>query len=165
MDSKSIIRILKIAMISNKYVLPTPNIGNLKYKEVGYLNIIERYKDECIITGSASLLVFGLIDRTINDIDLIKPKDMVTPRLKINAYRNEFIDNYLGFYKDGSYIIDFFLMNKNFDYISFDGYKFHNPVEILIKKAEMARAKNDIRDIEFCMIKLGIIDDKSQSLL
>lgn len=104
-------------------------------------------KDE-IISGSISLWLFGLLpeNRKLKDIDIIKNVDIRGLNQKSN-YNGENIDSYMGYkeynFKSGFFFkkyetieIDFF-KNDSQNYTEFNGFKFHNPFEIIQFKIKL----------------------------
>jgi hypothetical protein len=101
-----------------------------------------------IVSGSFVLKAFGLINRELNDIDiLISDRDRYSSYYKSDYDDTEInLSNRLGYrdiyYKDGifsfkkKYHVDFF-ENKSASYVIVDGIKLHNLLEILNCKVSM----------------------------
>lgn len=132
--------------------------------------IRENFKND-VITGSIALILFGIIDRVVSDIDiLIKDEGRYSGYIN-NAYvgDDEEMDNRLGYiefkYKPGLfsktkyYEVDFF---KNVDakYIEFDfegtTLKLQHPLEIISAKMGMSRNHKHYRDLEIIFRKFDI---------
>ena len=156
---KEVIRDIQINSVMKKMILK-PDIKKIKkgsniFFNKPYWKIIEKYKDDCIITGSMALYAFNLINRQPKDIDLIVfNKETKLPKLYINSYKKEKVVNLIGTFEDDGYIIDFF-EEDNPVYVEFNGYKFEHPVQIIIKKSKMARnisgyVTKDVYDILEC---------------
>lgn len=130
-----------------------------------YWPIIEKHKNNCIITGSCSLIAFGLLKRDPKDIDLILLNDnkLFTDQLSKNRYPEMESNAMYGYYRydnfKSSYLVDFFKYDESISYVEKDGYKFENPFSILEKKMLMKRKKGsdklkDIEDIQKCLYNL-----------
>lgn len=152
----SIIRDLKLSIISGDINLNIlPNIGRLKRGNnhifnKGYWKLVKKHKHNCIITGSAALLAFGLIDRMPNDIDLILIPDETkeTKGLILTLQRGKYVGDpidLIGFHRDSGYTVDFFEYKDSIRYIEKDGYKFEHPIDILNKK--MLIMKNNFTNL------------------
>jgi hypothetical protein len=163
-DLKSELRDLKIKVsLSDIDLVLEPNINLIK-KDY-YWKYIKKYKGKAIITGSVSLKAFGLIDRDINDLDLIVLDDDIIKEKKINflydrffsqklflttKYGSDPIPTLIGsisvwkkiYYiiPDYTYHIDFF-ENENNKFIEKDGFLFNHPFEILEKKVTLAEER------------------------
>lgn len=130
--------------------------------------IRENFKND-VITGSIALILFGLIDRVVSDIDIL-----IKDEGRYSGYINETygddesgnMDNRLGYiqfkYKPGFfsktryYEVDFF---KNVDakYIEFEfegiTLKLQHPIEIISAKMGMTRSHKHYRDLEIIFRK------------
>jgi hypothetical protein len=133
--------------------------------------IRENFKND-VITGSIALILFGLIDRVVSDIDIL-----IKDEGRYSGYINETygddesgnMDNRLGYiqfkYKPGFfsktryYEVDFF---KNVDakYIEFEfegiTLKLQHPIEIISAKMGMTRNHKHYRDLEIIFRKFDI---------
>lgn len=101
-----------------------------------------------IVSGSLVLKTFGLINRELNDVDiLISDRDRYSSYDKSDYGDTEInVSNRLGYrdiyYKDGifsfrkKYHVDFF-ENQSASYVVVDGIKFHTPLEVLNCKVSM----------------------------
>jgi hypothetical protein len=156
---KEVIRDIQINSVMKKMIL-TPDIKKIKkgdniFFNKPYWKIIEKYKDDCIITGSMALFAFGLIKRIPKDIDLIVfTPEIKLPKLYKSSYPEENHVNLIGTHEDSGYIVDFF-EEENPIYIECDGYKFEHPLQIILKKSKMSRnvsgyVSKDINDILEC---------------
>lgn len=140
---KEVIRDIQINSVMKKMVVK-PDIKKIKkgdniFFNKPYWKIIEKYKDDCIITGSMALFAFGLIERSPKDIDLIVLKqDIKLPKLYKSSYPEEAATNLLGTHEDSGYVIDFF-EEENPIYIEYEGYKFEHPLQIIVKKSKLNR--------------------------
>jgi len=149
----SIIRDIKLSILSGDLNLNiVPNIGRLKRGNNFIFNkrhwkLIRKHKHNCIITGSAALLAFGLIDRMPKDVDLILMSDesneskILVRTLQRGKYVGDPVD-LLGSHYDSGYAVDFFEYKDSIRYIEHDGYKFEHPLDILNKK--MLIMKNNL---------------------
>ena len=135
------------------------------------LSFIKNNFKSDIISGSIALILYGLIDRVVSDIDiLIKDESRYSGYIN-NTYvgeDDEGMDNRLGYiefkYKPGFfsktryYEVDFF---KNLDakYIEFDfegtTLKLQHPLEIITAKMGMTRVHKHYRDLEIIFYKFG----------
>ena len=131
---------------------------------------VQEYKD-FVITGSTSLYAFGLIDRLPCDLDLLHTKEsrMFLPKLFGNRYPGmEHEVEMTGYttYKR-HFNVDFFELKATDVIIEYEGYKFHHPYEILLKKSEIApnrwRSNKDFEDIKFAIDRLNeMVDTKNK---
>lgn len=135
------------------------------------LSFIKNNFKSDIISGSIALILYGLIDRVVSDIDiLIKDESRYSGYIN-NTYvgeDDEGMDNRLGYiefkYKPGFfsktryYEVDFF---KDIDakYIEFDfegtTLKLQHPLEIISAKMGMTRSHKHYRDLEIIFYKFG----------
>ncbi len=160
LDFQPIYRQINIDILIGDKVL-IPNIKNIKKGNnfifnKKYWNIIQKYKDSCVITGSLSLKAFGLISRDPSDIDLILMDGSEEPtNLVKRKYSGDEIDLH-GSLMDSGYIIDFF-KNPNINIIECDGFKFQNPIDVLLTKSKLLSNRGpykDYEDIKESLIKL-----------
>lgn len=146
-------RNLKLRLLSDDIQFE-PNEKHLKSEILDFIK--SNFKDD-IISGSLSLSIFGLLDRKLNDIDiLIKDKNRYPSYIK-SMYGDDMEDilapNRLGViefrHKTGffsptrTYNVDFFEY-KGSTYIDFNGIKLHNPIEIISYKLNMALSTKNI---------------------
>lgn len=176
---KQLIRDIKLRMALGELPeLPKPNIELLRKHKFfdSKLNTIEHWKDAGIITGSISLIAHGLLNRSPNDIDIIRTGDQIqmlftkTPygTKRTIIYKNReyecYLNRYPGMEENIVYYIqedqkrysltkftstliniDFFDYNDQ-TYTEVDGFKFHNPFEVLSMKTHlMENDKNRFR--------------------
>jgi hypothetical protein len=87
------------------------------------------------------------------DVDLIVNKETFNPGFELYKNRYPGMDgkmDVLGYYPDikRGYNVDFF-HGIDIQFIECDGFKFHHPIEIMLKKLEIAphRGRNDNKDI------------------
>lgn len=163
-EADQIKRDLKISIIDNTFNLPEPNLkrlrkGNNLLFNKSYWKIFNKFKDN-IITGSASLKIFGLISREIEDVDLIlfNEDESFIKKLSIDRYPGmDDPENMWGYttMRSGSelYYVDFF-KNQNTNYIEVDGFKIQNPIEVICKKLNQPRTK-DVLDVGNSLDKLN----------
>lgn len=121
---------------------------------------VTKYKN-FVISGSTSLYAFGLIDRTPQDLDLLHTKEDQLPKLYGNRYpgmEHELEMTGYTTYKD-KFNVDFFEVKPTDKVIEFEGFKFHHPYDILIKKSEIGqhrwRSNKDFEDIKFVMDRIN----------
>lgn len=136
------------------------------------LSFIRKEFASDIITGSLALSLFGLINRDINDIDILINDEKRYPKYNNNTYGDDergVMDNRLGFirfkYKSGffsktrDYEVDFF-KNEDSSYIEIDfegtSLKIQHPAEIISAKIKMARNHKHYRDLENIFQKFDI---------
>lgn len=147
---KGIMRDINISIISGDITIDIkPDIRKIKkgknrFFNLPYWDIIEKHKNNCIITGSLALKSYGLIDRDPNDIDLIliDGNDPIVKKLSKDRYGwdpdNEEMH---GYYQYNNYYVDLFKYESQ-SFIEVDGYRFQTPLEIIKTKVEMTRNKN-----------------------
>lgn len=159
------IRDLKLKLILNE--IPDFEINMKKLKKgnnwifnVDYWNILTEWKGRAIITGSLALYAFELLDRKPNDIDLIVDENNFKPKKQLLKGNYLGVDGgLLGHYTQSGYNIDFF-NSKNNCIFEKDGFLFHHPIEIMLKKLDMIsqnfsrRNNKDIHDIINIMKKI-----------
>jgi hypothetical protein len=166
-DFKSHIRELKLKIISEdlQFKIDESSVDKFK-KELDF--ILANFKDD-IISGSLALNLYGLIDRQINDIDiLIKDKDRYSD-YNFDGY-DELIENRLGykefdwrkniFSKKQHYSADFFIdKGVSYNIFEYSGnlLKVHNPLEIIELKNNLKAMKNK-SDLFSIFLKCGIFD-------
>lgn len=131
------------------------------------LEFIKNTFSDDIISGSISLKLFGLINRDMNDIDIIiKDKSRYTSYSK-DSYDDELSENRLG-YKSFDYKKGFFSRTKKYEVDFFEDsgssytelkhgnkvLKIHNPLEVIDYKMTMAigstsssKHRQDLTDI------------------
>jgi hypothetical protein len=158
-EVESMVRDMNLSLILGDNKL-TPNLKTLrKGKNLifnkKYWSIIEKYKDDCIITGSASLIVYGLLSREPRDIDLIPFDRDKIGKLLNNRYANDDdTDDMYGHLRIKGYYVDFFPYTNDIMYNEINGFKIQHPFQVLLKKASLnrhgIRAKDfmDIREIK-----------------
>lgn len=139
-DFKSDLRDLKIGILNGDKKFEIKQEGIEKNLKV--LDFISEVFPGDIITGSLCLSLYGLINRNLNDIDLIiKDENRFTDYVKdLYGYEKKILDNRLGyksftfkksfFSKRRNYKVDFF---KQVDDIKTD-YLIHNGVKIKIDR-------------------------------
>jgi hypothetical protein len=127
--------------------------GNNRFFDQPYWKVIKEWKGKSVITGSAALYAFGLLDRMPQDIDLLVDKNNFNPNIKLSKNRYSGMDskmNILGYYidKKSNMNVDFF-HSESHEVIEVDGFLFHHPFEIMFKKIEISlnREKNNSKDI------------------
>ena len=113
--------------------------------------VFKKYTPNEIITGSAALNLFGLLDRDIIDLDVILqyPKKF-EPYQKL-FYSNESIESYLGtkwfkwrkyswniFTDFKKYAIDYFQIEDNTEFVEYKGLKIETPMGVINHKIEIA---------------------------
>ena len=135
-DLESDIRDIKLSMVLGESPEFTPDIKRLRKKNIiqnhKHWSIIKQWKGKAVLTGSAALYGFGLLDRLPNDIDFLV-KDKPDIKLYNNRYPGmEGEMDLLGYYPDYKlgYNVDFFPLNSN-TVIEKDGFLFHHPFEII----------------------------------
>jgi hypothetical protein len=163
-DFDSIIRDFKIRSILGEFYIE-PDINSLKMGNnflftTKHWKIIQKYKKECIVSGSCSLKAFGLLERSPRDLDLI-----LLDESKLNIFDIDKLsrDGYYTIEVIGSTLekkirIDFFKFT-NQSIIEVNGIKFHNPLEILKLKRNTIDSNKRIptkhfEDIFFSLKKL-----------
>lgn len=173
---KNKIRDLKLGLINGdinyqfKCDLKRLRKGNNKIFNKFYWRIIKKHKD-CVITGSASLYAFGLIDREPHDLDFLidveKNKDFISKLKPIDGYNGEEEINCIGRYTNHAKLlnglydgygycdVDFFELNDSKNIIEIDGYKFHHPLDIISTKSTLVSYRHkDITDINMCIERI-----------
>jgi hypothetical protein len=142
-DLESDIRDIKLSMVLGESPEFTPDIKRLRKKNIiqnhKHWSIIKQWKGKAVLTGSAALYAFGLLDRLPNDIDFLV-KDKPDIKLYNNRYPGmEGEMDLLGYYPDYKlgYNVDFFPLNSN-TVIEKDGFLFHHPFEIIEAKARIS---------------------------
>ena len=165
---KSLTRHFKLQMLDD---LPHIDLKKIKDKKFLFFpvanthwSVIKKFSESCIITGSLALKAFGLLERNLNNSDIdffiIDQERIEYPyeRLGRQYYEDNFKGNWIGTYKLGKSIIDFFEWN-NQEYIEFEGLKFHNPWQILCTKLELLKSDGSYKhfeDIKFYLNKKGL---------
>lgn len=155
-ELKSELRDLKLKIVSGEYEFKI-NKDFLKDNRK-LINFIKSSFPNDIVSGSFVLRSYGLINRELNDLDiLINDSNRYTGYTK-GGYNDEEdeISNRLGYkeisYKDGffsrkkTYKVDFF-QNESASYSIIDGVKFHNPMEILNLKMSMLNNSKHRKDL------------------
>ena len=158
---------LKLIQSDIKFVV-TEDVIKKYHTELSFIK--NNFKSD-IISGSIALILYGLIDRVVSDIDiLIKDEKRYSGYIK-NVYvgdDEEGMDNRLGYiefkYKPGFfsktryYEVDFF-KNTGAKYIEFDfegtTLKLQHPLEIITAKMGMTRVHKHYRDLEIIFYKFG----------
>jgi len=160
---KTDIRDLKLSIIlgenNNENVLNfSPNLKKLRkgkniFFNQSYWKIIKEWKGKSVITGSAALYAFGLLDRLPKDIDLLVNKNNFHPNRDLSYNRYPGMDgkmDVLGYYCDRKVgmNVDFF-HSEGHQVIEVDGFLFHHPFEIIEKKIEISpnRDRGSSKDI------------------
>ncbi len=123
-----------------------------------------KYGNNYPITGSWSLFIFGLIDRTPKDLDLVV--DYIPSNL--NTHKEEGYPiihglNSLGFKKLGNTIFDYF-MSDIADTIEYDNVKISKPIQTILAKRNIikeskvtySQSKKHIQDL----VKINISLEK-----
>lgn len=170
-DIKMIARDVRLKVITDELKF---TIDKSKLRDMP-LSIVKDKYPNAIISGSACLRAFGLIDRESKDFDLIVDK-----KPNIELFKNRFdgeqflndtrlgsanIDRYtnknlglISFFKKlitptKLVNVDFFLNNGDAEYQEFEyegfTYKFHNPLQIFDKKCLMASTESKKRGSYF----------------
>lgn len=150
----SLFRDFKINCITNNELSIKENRFKIFKTNKIYQILESELKDE-IITGSISLWLFGLLpeNRKIKDIDVITSVSVPGLYQKSN-YSGEDVDGYMGykeynfksgffFKKDETIEIDYFKNNSQ-NYTEFNGFKFHNPFEIIQFKIDLMRNDHNL---------------------
>lgn len=120
--------------------------GNLIFNRK-YWSIIKEWKGNSIITGSMALKCYGLLDREVNDIDLIIDKSKMPKNIKVSdRYDFPSWKSVIGSYSKKGYYVDLFELNGQ-SVIERNGLLFHHPLEIIEKKLEISPSRNDNKDI------------------
>jgi hypothetical protein len=173
-ELKSEIRDLKLKTLTNEFDFKVDKEVVKKFKKT--LDLLHSKFSSDIISGSLALRLFGLIDREINDIDIIlKDKDRF-PRYIKDEYDDESFEdnsvmgnrlgfvgvNFNGFPFNKNLKIDFFEDINNTPFIEFkygSGFfskektlKLHHPIDMLSYKMSLAT-----------IIKVQSSDDVSRS--
>lgn len=131
---ESLIRNIKIDILTGVKKFPITSDAIKKNKKM--LNfLLKNTSEEDVITGSLALSLYGLLDREINDIDLlIKDTDRHSEYVSSGLYGGDVIcDNRLGFveftdrssfFRSENYTVDYFI-NKGciFDSFVYKGRK------------------------------------------
>jgi len=113
--------------------------------------VFKKYTPDEIITGSASLKLFGLLSRDIIDIDVvITDENKFSPYQKL-FYSGESLESYIGtkyfkwkkytwdiFSEKKTYAIDFFKIDDTTEYIEYKGLKIETPMGVIKHKIEIA---------------------------
>ena len=147
-DLESDIRDIKLSMVLGESPDFIPDIKRLRKGKNLILNhkhwsIIKQWKGKAVLSGSAALYAFGLLDRLPQDIDfLVKEK----PDIKLYHNRYPGMEGeieLLGYYPDHKlgYNVDFFPLN-NSTVIEKDGFLFHHPFEIIETKARISSLRS-----------------------
>lgn len=129
------------------------------YKDSALYNKIKMLSEkyDFILTGSAALRIFGVLNRKPkeDDIDIIATKETVE---KMSKELDEYVYTTYGsieqpdlnleksFQFSGA-VIDVFL-NEDTNYIEIDGIRVSEPFDIMFNKIKMSRHK-DIKDIKY----------------
>jgi hypothetical protein len=170
-DPESFLRQMRIGMTLGEIILPIPDINKIRNSNLffnkPYWNFVKNNKDK-IITGSLSLKAFGLIKREIGDIDLIvdtKNPDYssLIENLKKSMKYPDGDSSKIGYIMSKKiypwhkkYMVDFFRLD-NPDFTEVDGFKFHNPIDILYIKMKLSgpRGKDKTDVIDSIKILMG----------
>ena len=113
--------------------------------------VFKKYTPDEIITGSATLKLFGLLDRDIIDIDVVlQDENKFRPYQKL-FYSGELLDSYLGtkyyswkknswniFSDKKTYAFDFFKIDEKTEFIEYQGLKIETPIGVINHKIEIA---------------------------
>jgi hypothetical protein len=149
---KSDLRDVKLKLLLESNIQFEPNIkrlrkGNNFLLSQPYWTVIQKWKGEAVLSGSAALYAFGLIDRLPKDIDFLITESPKNQILSSNRYVGmEAEMDLMGYYVHKQYNVDFFEL-KNQHFIEKDGYKFHHPLEIIeCKMSIMDKRWNDSKD-------------------
>ena len=141
-DLESDIRDIKLSMVLGDSPEFIPDLKRLRKKNIilnhKHWSIIKQWKGKAVLTGSAALYAFGLLD-----IDfLVKEKPDV--KLYHNRYPGmEGEIELLGYYPNYKlgYNVDFFPLNNSI-VIEKDGFLFHHPFEIIETKARISSLRS-----------------------
>lgn len=149
-------RDLKIKLIDNPNLFRVDEHNVKKNKEE--LRIIKKKAPNGIITGSLALSLYGLIDRSANDIDILVDYNDRRNFYKIvskNIYGELILANRIGSTKFKvwkfpfsvkTYILDIFKITgeEKFQEFNFEGHQFkiQNPLEIIQVKMQLSEKHN-----------------------
>ena len=165
--STQLYRYLKLNLLSDSENL-IPNINRIKnknfFKKTKYWTIINKFKNNTIISGSLSLKAFGFLEREISDIDLIvKSENLHSIINSLNTsqidkrYPEDCVEYMIGSFLQNKVVVDIYA-SKNEDIIEFEGFKFHNPYEIMKNKLDLfmndANTKH-FQDIKYYLSKIN----------
>ena len=167
----SILRDINLSILMSEMVLPFPSIKRVKMGNNYIFNkkhwsIIKTHKDDAIISGSLSLIAFGLIDRDPNDIDIILLDKDHNMKLSKDRYGDQDIPENLGYYIKGDTYVDVFKRTNKTRYFECEGYKIDHPLDVLSRKAGFLknssdRNHKDFKDIAESLEKLNFhVGDK-----
>lgn len=148
---KSDIRDLKIKIINNEINFEIKNLRKFK-KELDFISY--SFKEDDILTGSLALSLYGLLERNINDIDvLINDKDRYSNYIQRgydvklpNHLGYKYIDYKKNFLSKKTYKVDFFInRDQEHNEIIYNGkkIKIHNPIKILEFKNKINSSKHN----------------------
>ena len=150
----SLFRDFKINCITNNDLSIKENRFRI-FKTTKIYQILESDLKSEIITGSISLWLFGLLpeNRKFKDIDIITSLNISGLNQK-SIYSGEDIDGYMGYkkynFKSGFFFkknetieIDYFKNNSQ-NYTEFNGFKFHNPFEIIQFKINLMKYEHNL---------------------
>ena len=148
---KADIRNLKIKIINNEIDFKIKNLKKFK-KELDFIS--SHFKEDDILTGSLALSLYDLLERNVNDIDvLINDEDRYSNYI-IRGYDVKLL-NHLGYkyiyYKKNflsikkEYKVDFFInRDQEYNELLYNGkkIKIHNPIKILEFKSKINSSKH-----------------------
>lgn len=165
--STQLYRYLKLNILSESDNL-VPNINVIKkknfFKKTKYWTIINEFKNNTIISGSLSLKAFGFLEREVSDVDLIiKSENLPSIINSLSSsridkrYPEDCVEYMIGSFLQNKVIVDIYA-SKNEDIIEFEGFKFHNPYEIMKNKLDLfmndANTKH-FQDIKYYLSKIN----------
>ena len=149
---KADIRNLKIKIINNEIDFKIKNLKKFK-KELDFISSI--FKKDDILTGSLALSLYGLLERNINDIDVLINDEDRYSNYTIRGYDVK-LPNHLGYkyidYKKNffsfrkEYKVDFFInCDQEYNELLYNGkkIKIHNPIKILEFKNRINSSKHN----------------------
>lgn len=167
---KKEVRNLKLKMLNEDFKFEIKKDRIKKNSKL--LNILMKVtKEDDIIIGSLALDLFGLLDRSINDLDISINDGDRYPYYRTGSYDDDlgycnrlgykvvkYVRNYFFFTIANDIDIDFYKNdNKRFIEFKYKGrmFKVSEPLNVIISKSEVDNTKN-FRDLRFIFNKLGI---------
>ncbi len=163
-ELKTSFRDLKLSVIGGYDFSFSVERINISRRELEFIS--ERFPND-IISGSLALKIYGLLDRDINDIDIL-----IDDKYRFDSYINDYYGSYkthknqnkierrLGYkrfdYKPGfftkkrTYKVDFFENDgSKYNDLEFNGkkLKIHNPMELIDFKMSLSDDNKHLRDL------------------